>query len=102
MSSHITKQQVQHVAQLANIPLSDEEAANFAKAFDETLDVIDELKAVDVTGVEPTSQVTGLENVFRDDVVNNETMFSQTQALANAKQTHDGFIVVPQVIDQGD
>ena len=62
--------------------------------------MVSELQSVNVEGVEPTFQVTGLENVMRDDVVDEKRMFTQEQALANAKQTHDGYFVVPQVISQ--
>lgn len=95
-----TKVPVSHVAKLANIPISDQEEKNLELAFEETLAVVEELQTVDVSGVEPTFQVTGLENVMRDDVVNDRRMFTQAQALANAKATHDGYFVVPQVISQ--
>lgn len=74
----------------------------FPQAFSETLAVIDHLHELDVQGVEPTHQVTGLENVWREDVVREECMFTQQQALANAAQTHDGFVVVPQIIEQSE
>ncbi len=90
---------VKHIAQLANIPISTAEESAFAEAFTETLVVVDELNEIDVTGVEPTHQVTGLTNVTRSDEVNEVTMFTQAQALANAKNSHDGYFVVPRVID---
>jgi len=95
-----TKVPVSHVAKLANIPISDQEEKNLELAFEETLAVVEQLQSVDVSGVEPTFQVTGLENVMRDDVVDDRRMFTQAQALANAKTTHDGYFVVPQVISQ--
>lgn len=91
---------VQHVAQLSNIPVLDEEAAKLEPQFEETLKVVAGLKHVDIQAVTPTFQVTGLENVWRDDVVNEAKMFSQQQALRNATQTHEGFFVVPQLINQ--
>lgn len=91
---------VRHIAKLANIPITAEEETKLATAFAETLAVVDQLKQVDVTDVEPTSQVTGLENVWREDTLNPADTFSQAQALANAAATHDGYFVVPQVIDQ--
>lgn len=90
---------VKHIAKLANIPVSDDEAAKLEKAFAETLEVVAQLREVDVKDVSPTFQVTGLENVFRDDVVNKEKMFTQEEALANAAAQHDGYFVVPAVID---
>lgn len=96
----ITINQVKHVANLSDIPVTDQEAAELAAAFAETLNVIKNLQTIDTTSVEPTHQVTGLENVTRPDDVNSDTMFSQEQALANATQTHDGYFVVDRVIDK--
>jgi aspartyl-tRNA(Asn)/glutamyl-tRNA(Gln) amidotransferase subunit C len=89
---------VKHIAKLANIPITEAEEKKLEKAFEETLAVVETLKDVNVTNVEPTFQVTGLENVLREDIVNEANMFTQAEALANAHETHDGFIVVPQVI----
>jgi aspartyl/glutamyl-tRNA(Asn/Gln) amidotransferase C subunit len=77
-----------------------EEEQKLEKAFEETLAVVEKLQTVDVGSVEPTFQVTGLENVTREDVVDEQRMFTQEQALANARAQHDGFFVVPQVISQ--
>jgi len=91
---------VKHIAKLANIPISDQEEKSLEKAFVETMAVVEELKEVDVTGVEPTSQVTGLENVWREDVVDQAHSFTQEEALANAHEQFEGYFLVPQVIDQ--
>ena len=61
---------------------------------------IQSLQSIDVTGVEPTHQVTGLENVVRDDKVQPEYTFTQQQALANASKQIDGFFVVPQILNK--
>lgn len=94
------KTTVQHIAQLANIPITDKEEESLTQAFTKTLAVVDELKKIDVKNVTPTSQVTGLENVLREDVIDKERMFSQREALMNAKQTYNGYIVVNQILDQ--
>ncbi len=88
------------MAALANIPITEQEEVQLAAAFTETITLVEKLSSLDTEDVEPTHQVTGLENVWREDTVNSEKMFSQDQALANAPQTHDGFFVVPQVINQ--
>lgn len=89
---------VQQMAVLANIPISKDEEQKLADGFTTTMKVVDQLNAIDTTNVEPTHQVTGLTNVFRDDVVDNEQMFTQAQALANASHTHHGFIMVDQIL----
>lgn len=96
--SNITTQAVKHVAALAHIPITDSEATNLQTAFSETLDEVNKLTSIDVTKTSPTHHTTGLENIWRDDVVNETRTFSQTQALSNAKKTHDGYFVVPRLI----
>lgn len=100
MSNKITSDQVKHIAGLANIPVTDQESGALAEAFEDTLAVVGQLQSVSVEGVEPTHQVTGFENVLREDVVEEDRMFSQEEALANAKNTHDGFFVVERIIDE--
>jgi aspartyl-tRNA(Asn)/glutamyl-tRNA(Gln) amidotransferase subunit C len=95
-----TQISVSHIAKLAHIPVTPEEEKKLEAAFEETLAVVEKLQTVDVSGVEPTYQVTGLENVLREDTIDEQKMFSQAEALANAKETHEGFVVVPQVISQ--
>ena len=99
-STPITKQQIKHIANLANIPISTTEQENLRTAFEETLETISELTSVDISNTQPTHQVTGLENILREDSVTTQRMFTQKQALANAKQTHKGFFVVPRIIDE--
>lgn len=98
----ITIEQVAKVAKLASIPVAQSQLESLKDAFVETLGVVTNLQQVDVSAVEPTHQVTGLENVWREDVIRPELSFTQSQAVANAKRQHEGYFVVPQIIDQGD
>jgi len=91
---------VDAIAKLAKIPVTLHEEKTLAEGFKKVLSVLDELKKVDVTRVEPTSQVTGLENVMREDDIDATRMFTQDQALANAPRKHNGFFVVDQVLEQ--
>lgn len=65
----LTKQEVEKIALLARLGLSEEEKEIFAKQLSSILDYVEKLNEVDTTGVEPTAQVTGLENVMREDEV---------------------------------
>ena len=65
----LSKDDVLKLAQLARLELSKEEVNNFAKEINEILAFVEKLQAVDVSGLEPTVQVTGLSNVMREDVV---------------------------------
>ncbi|MDQ3008243.1 MAG: Asp-tRNA(Asn)/Glu-tRNA(Gln) amidotransferase subunit GatC [bacterium] len=100
--STISRKTVHHIAELANLPIDDATEERLVAAFEETLAVIDTLQTLDVSAVVPTSQVTGLENILREDKVETERMFTQAQALANASHQHQGYFMVPQVIAQSD
>ncbi len=98
MKKIISKDLVEHIAKLAKIPVSEGEKESLADGFNKTLTVIDELFKVDVSDIEPTHQVTGLENVLRDDMIDEKKMFSQEQALSNTKNKHNGYFVVDQIL----
>ncbi len=63
----LTPEQVRHVAKLARLRLSEAEVEKFSTQLSSILDYVAILNEVDTEGVEPTSQVTGLENVTRAD-----------------------------------
>jgi|SRR3989344_6849152 len=91
---------VHHIAKLANIPMTADEAEKLEKELGSIIDLVNKLQEIDTTDVEPTSQVTGLVNVFRDDVVDEERMLTQTEALQNASSTHDSYFVVDQILEE--
>jgi aspartyl-tRNA(Asn)/glutamyl-tRNA(Gln) amidotransferase subunit C len=99
---NIDQKLVKHVAQLAHIPISDAESQQLAKDFSQTLSVVDQLKAADVSRVETTHQVTGFKNITREDKVDESLSFTQAEALANAPNSKDGFFLVPQVLSSED
>lgn len=99
-NTSFSSQAVQHIAQLANIPISSADEKMLSAAFTETIEVVAQMSKLDTSHTPPTHQVTGLENAWREDIVDAKRSFSQTAALANASKTHDGYFVVPQVIDQ--
>ncbi len=78
----LTHEQVIKLSQLARIELSDQEVEKFQKDLSTVLEYVEELKRVNVDGLEEVSQVTGLVNVQREDVVvdynNREEIYSQT------------------------
>lgn len=94
MSLDIT--QVKKVGILSNLPLTPNQEEKLAEELSETLEYVEQLESVDTKGVEPTSQVTGLENITREDEVGES--LTQKQALQNAKQTHNGYIMVPAIL----
>ncbi|MDA1060948.1 MAG: Asp-tRNA(Asn)/Glu-tRNA(Gln) amidotransferase subunit GatC [bacterium] len=65
----LDEKEVRHVAKLARIKITDEEAKKFAGQLSKVLGYIKILEEVDTENVSETSQVTGLENVFEEDEV---------------------------------
>lgn len=65
----ISPAQLQHIAKLARLRLSEEEVEKYAKDLGSILAYVDMLKNVDTKGVEPTAQITDRTNVLRDDVL---------------------------------
>jgi len=89
---------VKNIAKLANLPLLDEEIARFERQLSAILDHIKKLEEVDTKNVEEASNITGLENITKDDIV--EQSLSQKDALINTKRQHNGFFEVPAILDE--
>ena len=88
---------VKYVAALAKIAISDDEAEKLTKELDAILGYVRQLDGVDVSGLEPTYQVTGLKNVMRsDEVIDYGT--TRESRLKNASRQRDGYIEVPKVL----
>lgn len=88
---------ISHVAKLANLPLTEDEKNKLEAQLEETVEYVEELDGVDTKGIEPTSQVTGLENVLREDEI--KPSLTQEQALKNAKATYRGFFRVKGILN---
>ena len=99
MATKFTPADVTRIGVLANIPLAEDEKQKLADGFTTTLGVIEKLNDVDVSKAK-TVHMTGLKNVLREDVVDEERMFSQDEALANAPRTDNGYFVVDRLIDE--
>ena len=89
---------VSHVAKLANLKLTPEEKEKFERQLSSILDYIEQLNKVDTKGVEPTSQVTGLENVTRRDEPS--PSLSQEEVLKNTKSKHNGLFKVKAIFEE--
>ncbi|MDO8593069.1 MAG: Asp-tRNA(Asn)/Glu-tRNA(Gln) amidotransferase subunit GatC [bacterium] len=95
----LSKDEIQHIAKLARLELTDAELEKYGGQLSAVLSYIDQLKEVDVTGAEPTAQVTGLENVLRDDEVSDWADDERQAALKQAPESENGFIKVKRVIE---
>ena len=68
---HLSSEEINHLAELARMELSDKEKQMFGEQLSSILEYLEKLQAVDTTDVPPTAQVTGLENVWREDEIKN-------------------------------
>lgn len=93
----ITRDDVLHLAQLSNLQLSDGEITSLQADLSNILGYINQLSELDTSGVEPTYQVTDLENVGRDDVVQAYSA-NREALLALAPEQIDNQIKVPKVL----
>ncbi len=91
---------INHIAKLANLPILPSEKNKLEKQLDETINYVEELHKVNTKDVESTSQVTGLENVTRNDET--KPSLSQTEALANSKSNHNGLFKVNAIFQDND
>lgn len=94
----ISRQEVETVAKLARLEITEAEKVAFAKQLSQILTHVETLKQYDTDGVEPTATVLGQVNVFREDVV--QPSLAAEKALANAPECEaDGF-AVPRIIEE--
>jgi aspartyl-tRNA(Asn)/glutamyl-tRNA(Gln) amidotransferase subunit C len=93
----LTLEHVQHVANLARLELSNDEASRMAERLQAVLDAVDTLSKLDTTGVPPTSSVVHLAPATRPDEPRD--MLTPEQALANAPQKVGTSFAIPRVIE---
>ena len=93
----ITRAEVEHVARLARLGLSDEEQETFTGQMDAILAYVDKLNELDTSGIVPTAHAVPMENAFRDDEMT--PSIGIDNALANAPDRVESFFRVPKVIE---
>ena len=94
----ITLKEVEQVARLARLELSDEEKERMRAQLDRILTYIDKLKELDITGVEPTSHAIPMTNVMREDEL--RPSFPAEIMLSNAPDREGDFFRVPKIIEE--
>jgi aspartyl-tRNA(Asn)/glutamyl-tRNA(Gln) amidotransferase subunit C len=95
--TQISNDDVHHLAQLSNLQLTDDEVGSLRSDLENIVGYIQQLDELDTTGVEPTYQVTDLQNVWREDVV--DTYGIEKEALlALAPSSEADQIKVPKVL----
>ena len=92
----ISKSQVDHVAHLARLTLTEEELERMTGQLDNILSYIDKLDELDTSGITPTSHVFSLSNAFRSDTV--QESLPRNEALRNAPKQNGEMFQVPRII----
>jgi aspartyl-tRNA(Asn)/glutamyl-tRNA(Gln) amidotransferase subunit C len=95
----ISREDVEHVAHLARLHLSDEEIDVMQAQLSNILEAIETLRDVDTSHVGPTASVIALENVMRSDEA--RPGLARDATLANAPLRDDPFLRVPTVLEEG-
>ena len=93
----LTLDEVNHIAELAKLSLTEAETARFRDQLSAVLDYAAELRAVDTSAIPPTATVLPLRTVLRDDVV--QPSLAREDLLANAAAQADGCFKVPAVLE---
>lgn len=86
---------VEHVAKLARLELTEEEKELYTKQLGDVLKYVDQMNEVDTSSVKPMTQVIDFVNVMRDDKVVYE--YTKEELMANAPEAEDGFFKVPKI-----
>ncbi|MCX6726049.1 MAG: Asp-tRNA(Asn)/Glu-tRNA(Gln) amidotransferase subunit GatC [Candidatus Shapirobacteria bacterium] len=97
-NSKLSQKEVEHVAKLANLTLNSSDLEKFQKQLSEILNYAEILKEVDIKDVEPTSQVTSLENITHIDKA--EVSLTQKETLSGSKNTYNGLFKIKRVLDK--
>ena len=100
--SEITQEQVEHIARLARLRMGEREKKAMAKDMGSILTFIEKLNEVDTIGVEPTAQVTGLEDVFRRDQAGQWFEGNPFDLVEAAPQQEERFVKVKGVFNGTD
>ena len=95
----ITMRDVEHVARLSRLALTDQEKERMRRELDGILSYIDKLRALDTANVPPTSHAVPMTNVMREDEP--RPSLAQDEMLANAPERSGEFFRVPKIIEEG-
>lgn len=93
----ISKDDLEHVAQLSRLELSEQEKTKFTEQMGSILTYFAKLDEVETSEVEQINQINGMENITSDDSI--QEKWEREELLKNAPETEDGFIKVKAVFE---
>jgi len=98
-SLSLSREQVQHIARLARVGLSDDDIAKFSEQLSEILDYFERLRQVDTEGIPPTAHTLPLKNVWRESD-EPEPPLDKEQVLANAPVREGDYFRVKVILEE--
>jgi len=94
----LSQEEVAHIAKLSRLNLTSEEEEKYSTQLSSVLEYVGLLDEVDTDGVDPLNNVTGLENIYAADIVD-QSEIEQSDIAKNAPKFEDGFFQVPGVFE---
>ncbi|TCK92888.1 aspartyl/glutamyl-tRNA(Asn/Gln) amidotransferase subunit C [Natranaerovirga hydrolytica] len=93
----ITREQVEHVANLARLNLTEEEKEQMTKDMEAIIGFADQLNDLDIETIDPTAHVIPMQNVFREDI--KKESLNRDELLKNAPSKQNGCFSVPKIVE---
>ncbi|ANZ94584.1 MULTISPECIES: Asp-tRNA(Asn)/Glu-tRNA(Gln) amidotransferase subunit GatC [Brochothrix] len=95
--SVISKAEVEKVASLARLEITEAEAEQYATQLEQIINMVEKLNELDTENIKPTTHAVPLTNVLREDVA--AEGLDRNLVLKNAPDSQDGYIKVPSIMD---
>jgi aspartyl-tRNA(Asn)/glutamyl-tRNA(Gln) amidotransferase subunit C len=92
----LTRSEVEHVAHLARLNLSNQELEKMTAQLDTILSYVDKLEELETEGIKPTTHAFSISNAFREDEV--VPSLSQEDSLKNCQEKNEELFIVPKII----
>jgi aspartyl-tRNA(Asn)/glutamyl-tRNA(Gln) amidotransferase subunit C len=96
---NINSEDIKHIAKLARLDLTEEETTLYGLQLKDILNYISQLKEVNTDNTEPTAQVTGLKDVFRNDEIREWDEGEKREAIGQAPEAEGGFVRVKRILE---
>jgi len=97
----LSKKEIEHIAKLARLGLSEKEKEKYSKDLSGILDYMKKLNEIDVKNVEPTAQASALENVFREDKNPHEINHDRIKKMiGQSPEREDNFIKTKPILEK--
>lgn len=94
----LSREEILHLAKLANLSLTDEEIVKYQSQFGETIDYIKNLEELDTKDIAPTNSVVDLKNVTFEDGTQNKIGLTLKETVQNAKKVKGNEFIVERIM----